>query len=142
MKAMLALLGCLAISSTVFAGTKDLKIMNKLTAIGLTPEGGMSQIHVAIRSPDCGESMRTGVVECTGIDMGANEGQEAPITIKGAKAKELMVLLFDIGAMGDEGKGNSYMSAELIDCQQSNSGVADGSAATRTSCTIQIEPQQ
>jgi hypothetical protein len=141
MKPMLAFFGALAISSTVFAGAKDLRIMNKLTEIGLTPEGGMSKIHVAIRNPDCGESIATHDVACSGIDLGANGGQEAPIELKGNKAKDLMILLYQVGGQPDEGMGKSWLSAGLIDCQQTAKGVAQGSDADRTTCTIVTDPQ-
>lgn len=141
MKAMLALMGVLVMSSTVFAGTTDLKTMNDLISVGLSEEGGMSKIQVGIRNPDCGESMQTGKVDCTGIDMGANGGEGAPFTLEGAKAATLMGVIFRMGGTGDEGMGKSYMSAGMITCQQSNEKVAGGSAASRTTCTIETEQQ-
>lgn len=141
MKLMLAVMGVVMMSSTVFAGTKDLKTMNDLVSIGLTEEGGMSKIHVGIRNPDCGEDMKTGKVDCNGFDMGANDGNGAPFSIEGEKAAILMNVIFRMGGVADEGQNKSYMSAGMIACQQTNENVADGSAASRTTCTVETEKQ-
>ncbi len=128
MKAALAILGALAISSTTFAASKSNETLSDLMKIGVTAAPSKSGIRLAIQDADCGESLQTGEVSCEGIDLGAPGGKK--IELKGDKAQTLMAALFRHGGMGDEGMGKLWISAKLIECKQAGSELTKSAPAT------------
>lgn len=134
-----ALLAILALSTTAFAGPKDLKTFKTLLKVGASTEQFMSQVHVALEDIECSYSMVSKKYSCNLTDSLANEEMGNKLELSGAKAKALFNLLEKSGAQGDSGMGKAYISAKEIRCSQAVAGVADGSAADRTSCTVTLE---
>ncbi len=136
MKNLMTFIATLTVSATVFAGTKDLKIMNTLENAGADSEQFMSQIHVGLDNVECAYSNVSKRYDCNMTDIAAKEGQGAPLVLTGKKAKSVYNLLIAAGAPTDNGMGKVFVSSKSIRCSQSVEVVADGSAAERTSCSI------
>lgn len=140
MKTIIGFVAALSISSTVLAGSKDLRIFNTLVKAGVETAQFMSQQHLDIKDVDCSYSNITTAYECNLFDESANEDNGAARTIKGNKAKLILELLEKSGAQGDSAMGKEYFGASLIHCSQAVKEVAEGmSAAQRTFCEITLE---
>lgn len=131
-------LTALLVSSNAFAGKEDLKVMNTLFKVGAQSEQFMSQIHVGLDDISCSYSHQSDRYECAMTDISANEGQGAPLILSGRKAAKVFAILLDAGATPDNGMGKFFVGAKSLRCTQSVEGVADGSAADRTGCSIEL----
>ncbi|MGZ3788997.1 MAG: hypothetical protein ACXVLQ_10760 [Bacteriovorax sp.] len=136
MKKIVTFLVILTASSAVFAGHKDLKVLKTLLKAGASSEQFMSQLHVGLDNVECAYSTISKAYDCNMTDIFANEEQGASLVLNGRKAKSIFRLLINSGAPSDNGMGKVFVSAKSIRCSQAVKGVADGSAADRTSCTI------
>lgn len=127
-----------SISCSAFAGSKDLKTLNTLLNIGVQSEQFMAQLHVGIDDVECAYSRVSQRTSCSLIDLSANEGQGSALNLSGKRAAKLLALLVANGAPMDQGMGKLFATAKSIRCTQSVSGVADGTAAQRSSCSFEF----
>lgn len=137
MKGTLLFFTILTLSSSVFAGTKDLKVFNVLLKAGASSEQFMSQVHVGLDDIECEYSNLSKKYDCNMTDISANDGTGGSLVLTGKKAESIFKLLEKNGAQSDNGMGKVFISTKSIRCNQAVSGVADGSAADRTSCLFE-----
>jgi hypothetical protein len=128
----------LFLSTHAFAGQKDLAIFNTLVKVGVIADPGMSQLHVGVNNVECAYSNHSHEFECNLWDISANDGEGTPRALDGRSAKAVFKMLVRVQAPTDSGMGKTFISAKTIRCQQSVEGVADGSAADRTSCSVEL----
>ena len=93
MKNMMTILAVLTVTSTVFAGSQDLKTLTTLLEAGAESEQFMSQLHVGLDNVECAYSNISEGYDCNMTDIFANEGQGAPLVLNGEKAKSVYDLL-------------------------------------------------
>ncbi|MDD4974951.1 MAG: hypothetical protein PHY93_11405 [Bacteriovorax sp.] len=141
MKKIVTFFAILTVSSTVFAGSKDLKVFSTLLKAGASSEQFMSQVHVSLDNVECEYSNISKAYDCNMTDILANEEEGASLVLSGKKAKSVFRLLIAHGAPSDNGMGKVFVSAKSIRCSQAVKGVTDGTAADRTSCTIDISAE-
>jgi len=140
-KAILALALCL-VSYSAHADQKDLKTMKTLLSVGAQVEQFMSQMHVGLDDVQCVYSHLSKHAACTAQDISADEGNGAKLELKGKKAERLLTLIENLGAEGDAAMGRVYFEIKSIRCTQAVEGVADGSAADRTDCSVEVTEAQ
>jgi hypothetical protein len=138
MKFIGTILTSLCLSSFALAGQKDLAVFNTLLKAGVVADPGMSQLHLGVNLVECAYSNHSHEFECNLWDISANDGEGVALAFDGRAAKAVFRVLAQAYAPTDSGMGKTFISAKSIRCQQAIKGVADGSAADRTSCSIEL----